>query len=134
MNALHMIANISREPEMKGSVVLFSIAVQRKYKNKDTGKYDTDFFNCKAFGKTAEIIANNLSKGNKVGFDAHLQNNNYTKGDGTKVYSNDIVVDNITFIDSKSSAAKKPHDSKPSFDDDPFAKSDNTIDSQDLPF
>lgn len=139
MNQLHLLGNHVKDPEMKGSIVLFKLAVQRKFKNKETGKYESDFLDCKAFGKTAEIIANNFAKGNKMACDAHLQNNNYTKNDGTKVYSNDIIVDNVYFVESKNNAAKKPYEAKKSFeafDKDPFERNDEPIDisNDDLPF
>lgn len=137
MNQLHLLGNHVKDPEMKGSIVLFKLAVQRKFKNRETGKYESDFFDCKAFGKTAEIIANNFAKGNKMACDAHLQNNNYTKKDGTKVYSNDIIVDNIYFVESKNNVAKKPYEAKkemPDFDSDPFEDNSDSIDDSDLPF
>lgn len=77
------------------SVLPFSIAVQRDYKNKSTGEYDTDFFRCLATGGAADFLANYGSKGYMVGLQGKMQNNNYEKQDGTQVESSQLIVTNI---------------------------------------
>lgn len=44
---------IGRDPKMNsnGTVIMFSIAVKRRYKDNQSGQYESDWFNCKAFGK-----------------------------------------------------------------------------------
>lgn len=105
MNSLNIIGTLGRDPQINaaGTVASFSIAVKRKYKNKQTNEYETDWFNCKAFNKTAELIRDNFSKGSQIAFEGHLQNNNHEK-DGKMVYRDEIIVDGITFIGSKNSA------------------------------
>lgn len=100
MNTISLIGNLGRDPQVNaaGTMASFSIAVKRKFKNKQTNEYETDWFNCKAFGKTAGLIGDNFFKGSQIAFEGHLQNNNYEKDDGTKVYRDEIIVDGITFI------------------------------------
>ena len=99
MNSISLIGNLGRDPQINaaGTMASFSIAVKRKFKNKQTGEYETDWFNCKAFNKTAEMIRDSFSKGSQIAFDGHLQNNNYEK-DGQKIYRDEVIVDSITFI------------------------------------
>ena len=76
-----------------------SIAINRPFKNKETGEYDADFINIVAFGKTAEIMANHLTKGNRVGVEGRIQSGSYTNKDGVKVYTTDLIVESFHFVD-----------------------------------
>lgn len=78
-----------------------SIAINRKFKR--DGEPDADFINFVAFGKVAELIEKYTSKGSKVGIVGRIQTGNYTNKDGVKVYTTDIVVEEIDFLDSKAS-------------------------------
>lgn len=73
----------------------FTIAVKRAFK-----KDESDFFNCVAFGKTAEIISQYIFKGTMIGITGSIRNNNYKKKDGTMAYTTNVIVENITFCDS----------------------------------
>jgi single-strand DNA-binding protein len=53
-----------------------------------------------AFGALSELINNYMGKGSKLLIKGKLKNNNYEK-DGQKVYSNEIVVSEVEFIDLK---------------------------------
>ena len=77
------------------NVLPFTIAVQRDYKNKSTGEYDTDFFRCLATGGAADFLANYGGKGYMVGLQGKMQNNNYEKQDGTQVESSQLIVSNV---------------------------------------
>lgn len=77
------------------SVLSFDIAVQRDYKNKQTNEYDTDFIPCLAGGATAEFIANNASKGDYICISGRMQNNNFTRDDGSTNYGQQLIVRNF---------------------------------------
>lgn len=99
MNIVSVIGRLGRDPKINtaGTMASFSIAVQRQFKNKQTNEYETDWFNCKAFGKTAGLIQKHFFKGSQIAFTGHMQNNNYEK-DGQMIYRDEIIVDSITFI------------------------------------
>jgi single-strand DNA-binding protein len=79
----------------------FNFAVpDRSGKKDDDGNYPCDFFRCVAFGALSELINNYMAKGSKLLIKGKLKNNNYEK-DGQKVYSNEIVVSEVEFIDLK---------------------------------
>lgn len=82
------------------SAVEFRIAVKRTYKNAE-GKYDSDFFNCVAFNKTAERISKYVKQGDLIAIEGKLQTRNYTNREGNKVYVTEIVVENVEFLQSK---------------------------------
>lgn len=131
---------IGRDPKMNsnGTVIMFSIAVKRRYKDNQSGQYESDWFNCKAFGKTAELVNQNFHKGSKILFDGDMRNNNYEKN-GQKVYSNEIVVSDITFIESKQAANDDNRqvgrtEPFPTSAPDLFGNNGVTVDPDDLPF
>ena len=101
------------------TVSSFTIATDRRFK-----KDETDFFKCTAFKSTGDFVARYLKKGTKVIISGSIQNDNYTKKDGTKVYGVQIIVDEIEFAESK----KKEETSDNGFVDVP----DDVVDS--LPF
>lgn len=103
-----MMGRLTRDPEVRYSnegnaVSKFSLAVDRRYKRE--GQPNADFFNCVAFGKTAEFTEKYLKQGTKVALEGELQNNNYTNKEGQKVYGMQIVVNSLEFAESKSSSS-----------------------------
>lgn len=105
MNKIILMGRLTRDPEVRygGSnnmaIARFSLAVDRRFKRE--GQPDADFFDCTAFGKTAEFVEKYLSKGVKVVIDGEMQNNNYTNKEGRKVYGFRVVVNQIEFAESK---------------------------------
>lgn len=75
------------------------LAVDRRFK-KD-GQDNADFISCKAFGKTAEFIEKYFDKGQRIGLTGRIQTGSYDHKDGYKVYTSDVIVDNVEFVESK---------------------------------
>ena len=95
------VSNVELKQTSSGtSAVEFSIAVKRTFKNAN-GQYDSDFFNCIAFNKTAELIGKYVKKGDMIGIEGKLQTRNYTNREGKKVYVTEIVVEQVEFLQSK---------------------------------
>ena len=110
MNKVIEMGRLTRDPEVSSSAsgttfARFSIAVDRRFKRE--GEADADFFNCSAFGKTAEFIEKYIFKGTKVVICGRLENNNYTNKDGQKVYDVRIMVEEIDFAESKNNGQSK---------------------------
>ena len=109
-----------------GIVARFRIAINRRFKQE--GKPEADFFNCIAFGKTAETIEKcRIDKGTKLNIKGEVQNNDYEK-DGVKHYSDQIVVDFFEFCESKASADSATPEAPP------FPDGINMGNDDDLPF
>lgn len=119
MNKVYLIGNLTRDPEMRttGSgiaVCNFSIAVNRRFKNAQTGQTETDFFNIVAWRQLAELCSKYLAKGRKVAVFGSLQSRTYEAQDGSKRSAIDIVADEIEFLGSsqqkgnQQSAAQAP--------------------------
>ena len=110
MNKIILTGRLTRDPEIRYSqgenqtaIGHFSIAVSRRFKRE--GQPDADFFNCIIFGQRAEFLEKYFTKGMKAEIVGSIQNNNYTNKNGEKVYSVQIVVEELDFGESKSAAA-----------------------------
>lgn len=108
----------------------FSLAVDREFKKE--GQPDADFINCLAFDKKAETIANYVKKGHKLGVIGRIQTGSYDK-DGTKVYTTDVMVDKIEFLQPKGNDGQAPKENN-SIPDDYFGGATPVDDGQDIPF
>ena len=101
---------LTRDPEVRYSqgdsqmaIARFSLAVDRRFKRQgDT--VTADFFNCTAFGKQGEFVEKYLKQGTKIVVTGRIQNDNYTNKEGQKVYSVQIIVEEIEFAESKNAA------------------------------
>jgi single-strand DNA-binding protein len=107
MNISIILGRLTKTPEIKTSangtkLLNFTLAVNKKYKDQD----QTSYINCVAFNKTAEIIANYTEKGSKIIVEGEIQTRSYDK-DGIKVYTTEIIANQITIIDFKSKDAQQ---------------------------
>ena len=107
MNKVILLGNLTRDPEIRYSqgekqmaVARFSLAVNRRFAN--DGETNADFFNCTAFGKTAEFIEKYFRQGSRMSLVGRIENNNYTNKNGEKVYSVQIMVEEVEFAERKS--------------------------------
>ena len=78
MNKVYLIGNLTRDPEMRSTstgipVCNFSIAVNRRFRNAQTGQQETDFFNIVAWRQLAELCGRYLAKGRKVAVFGSIQ-------------------------------------------------------------
>ena len=108
MNKVVLMGRLTKDPDVRytqGSnptaVARYSLAVDRKTKDAN-GNRQTDFINCVAFGKSVEFAEKYLHKGMKICIAGRIQTGSYTKQDGTKVYTTDVVVEEHAFCESKS--------------------------------
>lgn len=141
MNKVILMGRLTRDPEVRYSqtdsnmvIARFSLAVDRRFK-KQGDEVTADFFNCTAFGKQAEFAEKYLKKGTKVVVTGRIQNDNYTNKDGQKVYSVQIMVEELEFAENKSNVQSHEEDSKQMGepDADGFMNIPDGIDSS-LPF
>lgn len=95
MNQLTIIGNLSKKPDIKYSqegnaYAKFRVIVKRPRTKKD----EVDGFNCTAFGKQAENIANFLDKGSKVAVIGHVT---FSKSESGQ-YFTDVLVHECEFL------------------------------------
>jgi len=108
MNKVVLVGRFTKDPEIRytdggASIARFNLAVDRRYKQ-DNGP-TADFIGCIAFGKTAEFVEKYFKKGNRIGLTGRIQTGSYTNKDGVKVYTTDIVAEEVEFVESKAGAS-----------------------------
>lgn len=106
LNRIILMGRLTRDPELRRTqngtaVTSFSIAVDRDFKNKDTGEKSTDFIDIVAWRQTAEFVCDYFSKGRLAVVEGRLQIRDWTDKDGNKRRSAEVLADNIYFGDSK---------------------------------
>lgn len=109
MNKVILMGRLTRDPEVRYSqgeqataIARFSLAVDRRRSSNQEGQ-TADFINIVAFGRLGEFAEKYLHKGTKVALTGRIQTGSYTNKDGQKVYTTDIVAEEIEFAESKSS-------------------------------
>ena len=115
MNKTLLIGRTTKDPDIRYAqseqpmtIARFNLAVDRRFKKE--GEQSADFISCVAFGKTAEFIEKYVFKGTKIAVEGRIQTGSYTNKDGNKVYTTDVVVEQVEFAESKTdskSAAKE---------------------------
>ena len=117
MNLAIIIGRIVRDPDNRrnGDLAIskFTLAVDRKSKDKGA-----DFISCVAFGKTAEFVERYLKHGVKIAVEGRIQTGSYTKQNGDKVYTTDVMVNEVEFAESKKATAENSFIPADDFDDD----------------
>ena len=107
----------------QSAVVNFTIATNRKYKNKEGNILeDAEYHRCVAYGNTAELLWQYLTKGKKIYLEGKLRTRKWQDTEGHDRFSTEIIVDNFIFLDTKvTSSDEVSMDMTPNFDDEvPF--------------
>lgn len=103
MNKTILLGRLTREPEVKvtekSTICRFTLAVNRTFKKE--GQPDADFINIVAFGKIAEFCSKYFTKGQQVCVCGRLQTGSYDDKDGKKVYTTDVIAEEVDFAGSK---------------------------------
>lgn len=113
MNKVILMGRLTRDPNVRYSqandqmcVANYTLAVDRR--GAKDGQQSADFIPCVAFGKAAEIAEKYYRKGTKLAVTGRIQTGSYTNRDGQKVYTTDIVVEEMEFAESRR-AAQEDH-------------------------
>ena len=99
VNLAVLLGNVGKDPELRHTknekaVTSFSLATSKKVK----GDEKTEWHRIVAWGKTAEICAEYLSKGSQVHITGELQTREWEDTDGVKRQTTEIVAHNVTFV------------------------------------
>ena len=109
MNRVILMGRPTKDPEVKyttgetqTAIARFTLAVDRR-KTQNNPEPGADFIGCVAFGSRAEFIEKYIKKGTKILVTGRLQTGSYTNKDGQKVYTQDVVIEDAEFAESKKS-------------------------------
>ena len=96
-------------------VATLSVATSERYKNRD-GEYveDTTWHNVQVWGKTAEFVESNVTKGCQVFVDGKIQKRKYTDRNGEERESVEVRADTLSLV-SKPQATAEPRRERPAY-------------------
>lgn len=101
-----IIGNVTRDPELRttpsgSQVCSFSVAVNRSYKDSSGAQQDSvSFFDCSAWGRPGEIIAQYARKGSGIMVCGRLEQRSWEDKDGQKRSRVEIAVEDFNFLGS----------------------------------
>ena len=128
MNIITIIGRLTKQPEKSVlntgmAVANFSVAVKNR-------KGEATFFNCKAFGKTADLVEKYCGKGSQVGITGSMQSRKWTK-DGITRETWELVVDGVTLLGGNNATTVDGDNSAPTASMDKLKPADG---DEDMPF
>ncbi len=97
---------LTRDPEFKVldsgmTICNFSIANNRGNRKGSEEELPANFFDCVAWGKTAELVANNFDKGRKIAIRGELVQDRWQDRDGGNRSKVKVTVFRVDFMDSR---------------------------------
>lgn len=99
-NSTTLVGNLTRDPELKilnngTSLVKFSLAVNHRWRNNQTNDWDekVSFFDCVAWGKLADNIADTFAKGKRAIVMGRLDLQQWEDDDGRNRSRVELVVE-----------------------------------------
>lgn len=106
LNHITIMGRLVADPELRYTpsnipTASFRLAVDRDFKDRETGERRADFINVVAWRSTAEFVSRNFSKGRMAVVDGRLQIRDYTAKDGSRRTIAEVVADNVYFGDGK---------------------------------
>ena len=106
LNKIFIMGRLTRDPELRRTqtgtpVASFSLAVDRDFKDKQSGERATDFIDVVAWRQTGEFVSRHFTKGRMAVVEGRLQIRDWTDKDGNKRRTAEVVADQVYFGDSK---------------------------------
>lgn len=114
MNNVQLIGRLTKDVDLRyfqnaqgqQAVARFTVAVDRM--PKQDGTHETDFISCTCFGRRAEVISQHFQKGSKIGLVGRIRTGSYQNQQGATVYTTEVEVTDIDFIDPKNTVQPNP--------------------------
>ena len=131
-NRVILVGNLTRDPELKytakgTAIARISLAMNRKWKTEaGEEKEEVTFAECDAFGKTAEVIGQYLSKGKPILVEGRLKLDTWQDKNTNQTRNRlGVVIESFQFLGGKgksespsSSGPSKPEPKESESDDD----------------
>lgn len=97
MNKVQVIGHCGKDPEIRyqqngDPVASFSVAATEKWTKDGQKQERTEWFNCTAFGKLAQIVRDYVTKGKQVYIEGSLRTDEFTDKEGNKRRSTKVVL------------------------------------------
>ena len=114
MNRVILMGRLTRDPEVRYSqgeramaIARYTLAVDRRGRrsqSQDGSEQTADFIPCVAFDRAGEFAERYFRQGMRVLISGRIQTGSYTNKDGQRVYTTDVVAENVEFAESKNAS------------------------------
>ena len=88
----------------------FTLACDKNFSSKERER-KADFINCVCWNQNANFIGSYGTKGSVIGIDGRVETGSYVNNEGSKVYTTDIICDNVRIISSKKNEGSRDESS-----------------------
>lgn len=136
MNKVIITGRLTANPELRQSQsgiasCRFTVAVDRKFADKETGERQADFITCVAWRQTAEFLSKYFNKGKMICVEGNLRTGSYQDKNHEDVthYTTEVYVDNVEFCGGKNDNSGNQTNTQPAAS----APAEETT-TDDLPF
>ena len=114
LNRIILMGRLTRDPELRHTqsgtaVASFALAVDRDFKDRNSGERATDFIDVVAWRQTGEFVSRYFTKGRMAVVEGRLQMRDWTDKDGNKRRAAEVIADSVYFGDSKRDADADTH-------------------------
>ena len=144
MNHSILMGRLTRDPEIRYSqgersmaIARYTLAVDRRGRRDMNGEgQQADFIPCVAFDRAAEFAEKYFHQGMRVLVSGRIQTGSYTNRDGVKIYTTEVVAEQVGFAESRASSQSQgsgPGSEPGPADEDGFQNIPEGIDEE-LPF
>jgi single-strand DNA-binding protein len=145
VNKVILIGRLGKDPDMRytpsgTAVANFNMATNQSTKDQDGNFTDhTDWHRVVAFGRTAEVAGEYLTKGKLVYVEGRLQTRSWEDQNGQKKYTTEVICNNMQLLGSKSDSSNNGAGEPPAAEEEEASsESTETVDKanedDDLPF
>lgn len=107
VNKVILIGNLTRDPELRQtpggqSIVTFGLATNREWNTKGgEHKESTEFHECAAWGRLAEICQQYLRKSKFIYVEGYLKTRSWDTPEGVKRFKTEIIVQNMIMLEKR---------------------------------
>ncbi len=111
VNKMIIVGNLGSEPEMRftpngNPVTSFRVATNWRFTNSQgERREETEWFTVVTWNRLAEQCNQFLTKGRLIYVEGRLRTRTWEGQDGEKRFRNEIVADNVTFLDRQAAVA-----------------------------
>lgn len=114
MNKTILVGRLTADPELRQTQsgvasCRFTVAVDRKFADKNSGEKQSDFITCVAWRQTAEFVSRYFNKGKMIALEGSLRTGKYQDKNHEDVthYTTEVYVDNVEFVGGKGDAGQQ---------------------------
>lgn len=108
MNKTILVGRLTADPELRQTQsgvasCRFTVAVDRKFADKNSGEKQSDFITCVAWRQTAEFVSRYFNRGKMIALEGSLRTGKYQDKNHEDVthYTTEVYVDNVEFVGGK---------------------------------